>query len=422
MKFPPRDSIHFNPGDPLSEGDSTYRITTRDGLLSGRGEAEPLGAGGSGVVYRARQKERMQRAIKLTCPRDELRERQDSDQFAATWEAEVAVLAEVTHTRIAKIIDWGEALHPQGILPYTVMEYIEGVHMDEMWVRESVTGATFLALFDHVFDALDYLHGEGIMHCDVKAANVLVRRDSRGYSATLVDLGVAKVLKPFAEEEDEDGVSETPSLSAGAEAMPVSDELSDVTMFFSTARITRPEWQGLIEQQVPRAQIAEMFPGHDLYAFGKLLEQALESSNVAVAIERDLGKQASTRGGRDDPRSAVGPAWRGVLPDRQLCPTGLGEAQPGLSIAAADPGACGWRKCSNVSGHARGPRQHHRPCLRHHQPPALSAAEKHPAARACVSGLSGRFAFASPPLSLNLRHYASLRQPSPERSQLPPTR
>jgi HD superfamily phosphohydrolase len=244
------------------------------------------------VVYRARQKERMQRAIKLTCPRDELRERQDSDQFAATWEAEVAVLAEVTHTRIAKIIDWGEALHPQGILPYTVMEYIEGVHMDEMWVRESVTGATFLALFDHVFDALDYLHGEGIMHCDVKAANVLVRRDSRGYSATLVDLGVAKVLKPFAEEEDEDGVSETPSLSAGAEAMPVSDELSDVTMFFSTARITRPEWQGLIEQQVPRAQIAEMFPGHDLYAFGKLLEQALESSNVAVAIERDLGKQA----------------------------------------------------------------------------------------------------------------------------------
>src|SRR5205807_3685472 len=90
---------------------------------------------------------------------------------------------------------------------------VEGVRpFNEVLDDDALTGEQFIEIVDQLLDALEHLHGQRVLHLDVKEANVLVRRRNGTFELTLVDLGVAKSLDPL-DAEEERQLIETASVS-----------------------------------------------------------------------------------------------------------------------------------------------------------------------------------------------------------------
>ena len=104
-----------------------------------------------------------------------------------------------------------------------------------------------------------------------------MRRYGEEFSATVVDLGVAKPLKPTGE-----------IAAEGAEHGEILDD--DLTSFFSSKKITRDAWKDRLNRDLPLETIREMFPGQDLYAVGRLIELGLvEGSPLRARLRDALG-------------------------------------------------------------------------------------------------------------------------------------
>jgi serine/threonine-protein kinase len=99
---------------------------------------------------------------------------------------EARIMATLEHPNLIRVFD--SDLH--GGLPFVALEYVEGVDLSLMLERKGRLGpSTVLRLASEVGGALDALHQAGVMHRDVKPANVLVRQRDRGF--VLMDLGLA---------------------------------------------------------------------------------------------------------------------------------------------------------------------------------------------------------------------------------------
>lgn len=258
--MPERDSpFDFQANDPLPDNDD-YVVVHKD-LGADVGRARWVASGGAGVVYRTAYKQRMERAVKILAP-----EGADGgatvSAYERTFQNEIAVLSQITHTRVAKIMDFGTLTYADEKYPWYAMEYINGKRFDEAIADPGVSPEQFLALIDQVLDGLEWLHLNDVMHCDIKEENVLVRRYGDELSATIVDLGVAKSLKPSADDDPE------PVEVGGTVA-------DDQTSFFSSKKITRLAWHDRLNRDLPLATIREMFPGQDLHAVGRLIGLAL---------------------------------------------------------------------------------------------------------------------------------------------------
>jgi TolB-like protein/predicted Ser/Thr protein kinase len=135
-----------------------------------------LGAGGMGVVYRARDT-RLGRDVAIKVLPEQLAA--DPDRVYR-FEQEARAVAALNHPNICQIYDVGPG--------YLVLEYIDGAPLSGPLPAEA---ATRLALQMAV--ALDTAHRRGILHRDLKPANVLVTADGR---VKLLDFGLAKTLAP----------------------------------------------------------------------------------------------------------------------------------------------------------------------------------------------------------------------------------
>jgi hypothetical protein len=142
-----------------------------------------IGAGGMGVVYRARHR-RLERLVALKIlPRDLAKDARFSERFAR----EAKTLARLDHPRIVRVHDFGES----GGLYFLVLEYVDGANLRQVMAAGRLRPAEALAIVPQICEALQYAHDQGVVHRDIKPENVLLDAQGR---VKIADFGLAKIV------------------------------------------------------------------------------------------------------------------------------------------------------------------------------------------------------------------------------------
>jgi Protein kinase domain len=146
-----------------------------------------IGRGGMGVVYGAEQLRYGRRvALKVLAP-----ELSHDPQFRERFEQEWRTAARIEHPSIVPIYEAGEA--DEGL--YIAMRFIDGTDLSALVTRAGrLEPARALNILGQIADALDSVHAHGLVHRDVKPANILVASGAGHEYAYLGDFGVAKQL------------------------------------------------------------------------------------------------------------------------------------------------------------------------------------------------------------------------------------
>jgi serine/threonine-protein kinase len=144
-----------------------------------------LGGGGMGIVYQVvRADEVFQRVFALKLIRPEL----SSDWLLERFRQERRILGRLDHLNIARIVDGGSTTEG---LPYFVMDFVDGPSISHFCTQHALSIRPRVVLFQQVCAAVQYLHGNGVIHGDLKPPNILIGIDG---AAKLVDFGIASVL------------------------------------------------------------------------------------------------------------------------------------------------------------------------------------------------------------------------------------
>jgi non-specific serine/threonine protein kinase/serine/threonine-protein kinase len=173
------------------EGDAAIEIAAADQMVGRAIGAyvvrEPIGAGGMGVVYRADRADGVvQQRVAIKLVHGHLR----FPLLLERFHQERRILALLEHPSIARLLDAGAL--PDG-LPYVMMEYVDGVPIDQYCVMHGLRLRDRLALFRQVCDAVHYAHQRLVIHRDIKSGNILVTAEGL---PRLLDFGIAKLIDP----------------------------------------------------------------------------------------------------------------------------------------------------------------------------------------------------------------------------------
>jgi serine/threonine protein kinase len=145
---------------------------------------EPIGEGGMGSVWRARQTVPVKRFVALKL----IKAGMDGKQVLMRFEAERQALALMDHPNIAKVLDGG--VHAGR--PYFVMELVKGTPITQFCDANRFTPRQRLELFVQACQAIQHAHQKGIIHRDIKPSNVLVALYDDRPVVKVIDFGVAK--------------------------------------------------------------------------------------------------------------------------------------------------------------------------------------------------------------------------------------
>jgi eukaryotic-like serine/threonine-protein kinase len=166
----------------------TLRAGTRVGPYEVLG---PLGAGGMGEVYRARD-DRLARSVALkVLPQEISGDAGRLDRF----EKEARAASSLNHPSIVTIYDIGSS----GPVSYIAMELIEGRTLRELLASGPIALRRLLSISAQIADGLAKAHSAGIVHRDLKPENVMVTRD--GF-VKILDFGLAKLVPAGFESSD----------------------------------------------------------------------------------------------------------------------------------------------------------------------------------------------------------------------------
>lgn len=151
--------------------------------FTGRYEVDrEIGKGGNARIFLARDANGHSVALKILHP--ELLVSVAADRFLR----EIQIASKLDNPHIAKILDSGE----RDWLVYYVMSFVEGPTLRErLDTQRCLPAAETLKLACDVLDALDHAHGQGIIHRDVKPANIVL---SGNQGAVLLDFGIARAV------------------------------------------------------------------------------------------------------------------------------------------------------------------------------------------------------------------------------------
>ena len=146
---------------------------------------EQIGAGGMGVVYRARDKHLDRDVAVKVLPTGVLAD----DSARQRFRREALALSKLNHPHIATIHDFDT----QDGLDFLVMELVAGTPLDERIRQGPLPEAEVCALGAQIAEALEAAHEQGIVHRDLKPSNVALTAKGQ---VKVLDFGLARLLRP----------------------------------------------------------------------------------------------------------------------------------------------------------------------------------------------------------------------------------
>ena len=178
---------------------------------------EPLGQGDMAAVFKAYQPSLDRHvAIKVLPAQHAL-----TPGFSERFLRKARAVAQLNHPNILPILDFGQA----GDLSYIVMKLVSGGTLRDR-LRDAIELDETAHLIEQIAAALDHAHGRGILHRDVKPANVLL---DEGDWVQLADFGLAKMLASDDKLTASGAGVGTPAYTAPEQAQGVSvDHRADV--------------------------------------------------------------------------------------------------------------------------------------------------------------------------------------------------
>ena len=239
----------------------------------------PLGAGGMGEVYRARDT-RLDREVAIKVLPSHLSQNPD---LRIRFEREAKTISGLQHPNICVLYDVGR----QEDVDFLVMEHLEGETLAARLARKPLTAEETMRIGVEIADALDKAHRSGIVHRDLKPGNVMLTKGG----AKLMDFGLAK-LQAFAGGSQ----SSTPAFSAVATMANMASPITVAGTVVGTVQYMSPE----------QVQGKEADARSDIFAFGALLYEMLTGKR-AFEGKSQLSVASAVLEKDPEPISAVQP-------------------------------------------------------------------------------------------------------------------
>jgi eukaryotic-like serine/threonine-protein kinase len=244
----------------------------------------PLGAGGMGEVYRARDT-RLNREVAIKVLASHL---SSSPELKQRMEREARAISSLNHPHICHLYDIGS----EGGADYLVMEYLEGETLAERLRKGSLPFHEVYKIGIAVADALAFAHRSGIVHRDLKPGNIMLTQGG----AKLMDFGLAKTL----------GV-QTGAASSGAApsftAMPTMSGPSPLSPLTTAGSIV-----GTIQYMAPeQIEGKEVDARSDIFALGTVLYEMVTGKRP-FSGKSQISLASSILEADPEPVSAINPS------------------------------------------------------------------------------------------------------------------
>jgi serine/threonine protein kinase len=145
---------------------------------------EVLGKGAMGVVYKAFDPH-IRRTVALKVIRKEFLEDDEAATLMARFKNEAQAAGRLSHPGIVAVYEYGE----EDTVAYIAMEYVQGKGLREYFQRGTRFGLSdIVSIMTRLLDALGYAHEEGVVHRDVKPANIIIMSNGK---LKVADFGIA---------------------------------------------------------------------------------------------------------------------------------------------------------------------------------------------------------------------------------------
>ncbi len=231
----------------------------------------PLGAGGMGEVYRARDT-RLGRDVAIKVLPQHL---SANSEVRTRFEREAKTVSSLNHPHICTLFDVGR----EGDTDYLVMELIEGETLATRLGKGALTIAETLRIGGQIADALDRAHRAGVVHRDLKPGNIMLTKSG----AKLMDFGLARAVGMA----DASGLSTGATVGALTKSPTVAQPLTAEGTIIGTFQYMSPE----------QLEGKESDARSDVWAFGCVLyematgKRAFDGKSQASLITSIMGSQ-----------------------------------------------------------------------------------------------------------------------------------